>query len=157
MTLWDQTIAARWAVNIAMPFSILLVVFGTAAPNPFAFEGRSTGYDPERPGIVGITRQPLLWALLLWSGAHIWANGDLAHVILFGIFAGFSGLGMRIVETRRRRDMGEDVWAQMTRRTGLVPFPRSSQGAGHPLRNHRSCGWGLPFWHGLPCGICMRR
>ncbi|MBR9843824.1 MAG: NnrU family protein, partial [Rhodobacteraceae bacterium] len=94
VTLWDQSIAARWAVNLVMPLCVLLVVFGTAAANPFAFEGRATGFDPERPGIAGVTRQPLLWALLLWSGVHLWANGDLAHGILFGVFALFSGLGM---------------------------------------------------------------
>ncbi len=122
VTLWDQSLVSRWAVNLTMPFSVLLVVFGTAAPNPFAFEGRVRGFDPDKPGIAGITRQPLLWALLLWSVVHVWANGALAHVILFGIFALFSVVGMRLVERRRRREMGETSWAQLTAHTGLMPF-----------------------------------
>jgi uncharacterized membrane protein len=132
VVLWDQTSAARWAVNIVMPFAILLVVFGTAAPNPFAFEGRKTGFDPDRPGIAGVTRQPLLWALLLWSVAHIWANGELAHVLLFGVFAVFSAVGMRIVEKRRRRDMGEETWVRLTQKTGLVPFAAMLRGHWRP-------------------------
>jgi uncharacterized membrane protein len=135
--LWSQSEAARWAVNLALPLAILLGSYGVAAPNPFAFEGRAAGFDPDRPGIAGITRQPLLWALLLWSAAHLWANGDLAHVILFGTFALFSALGMWIVERRRQRMMGPQVWQAQTRRTGLVPFfalilgrwvPRSAPG-----------------------------
>lgn len=132
VTLWEQGVAARWAVNLVMPLCILLAVFGTAAANPFAFEGRMAGFDPERPGIVGITRQPLLWALLLWSGAHLWANGDLAHGILFGVFALFSGLGMKIVERRKRRDMGEDTWVYLSRHTGLWPFGALLRGKWRP-------------------------
>lgn len=134
VTLWEQTLVARWAVNLVMPVSVLLVVFGTAAPNPFAFEGRSTGFEADKPGIAGITRQPLLWALLFWSAAHIWANGELAHVLLFGIFTLFSILGMRLVERRRRRDLGETAWAQLTARTGLMPFAALLGGRWKPSR-----------------------
>ena len=59
--LWDQEPWHRWAANIVMPFAIALAIFGIAAPNPFAFEGRRTGFNPARPGIAGLTRQPLLW------------------------------------------------------------------------------------------------
>lgn len=122
VTLWDQTAAARWGVNIAMPLVTGLSVFGIAAPNPFAFEGRKTGFEPTDPGVAGVTRQPLLWALLLWSGAHLWANGTLAHVILFGSFAIFSAIGMAIVEGRLRKTMGAQDWAMLTAHTGMIPF-----------------------------------
>lgn len=130
--LWDQTGASRWAVNLVMPVVIALTAFGVAAPNPFAFEGRAAGFDPDRPGIAGLTRQPLLWALALWSGAHLWANGDLAHVILFGTFAGFSILGMKLVERRRARLMGPQEWARLTARTALVPFLALLSGTWRP-------------------------
>ena len=139
--LWDQAVVSRWAVNIVMPVVLALVVFGTAASNPFAFEGKATGFDPEKPGIAGVTRQPLLFALLLWSGVHIWANGDLAHVILFGVFAVFSVVGMRLVERRRRRDMGEDAWANLTQHTGLLPFVALVTGRWTPK--------GAPSWKRL--------
>lgn len=122
VALWDQVLWHRWTVNLAMPLAAMLATFGIAAPNPFAFEGRATGFDPARPGIAGLTRQPLLWALALWSGAHLLANGDLAHVILFGTFLAFSILGMPLVERRRSRAMGAGEWARLTAHTGLVPF-----------------------------------
>ena len=120
--LWDQQLWHRWLLNGVMPVAIALTAYGVAAPNPFAFEGRSTGFDPGRPGITGITRQPLLWALALWSGAHLLANGDVAHVILFGMFLLFSIVGMRIVETRKRAAMGAAEWARVTAHTSLLPF-----------------------------------
>lgn len=132
ISLWDQTVAARWGVNLTMPLVIFLATFGVGAPNPFAFEGRSSGFDPDHPGIVGLTRQPLLWALLLWSAVHLWANGDLAHVILFGVFALFSAMGMRLVENRRRQDMGPAEWSRQTVRTGLVPFVALMTGRWRP-------------------------
>ncbi len=108
--LWDQAPWQRWAVNLAMPVAALLAVFGIGAANPFAFEGRAAGFDPDRPGIAGLTRQPLLWALALWAGAHLLPNGDLAHVLLFAPMLGFSLVGMRIVERRRRAALGEADW-----------------------------------------------
>lgn len=119
--LWDHAIWHRWAVNLAMPVAVTLAVFGTAAPNPFAFEGRREGFDPDRPGIAGLTRQPLLWAMAIWAAAHLLANGDLAHALLFGPFAVFSVMGMRMVEARRRREIGAARWQALTARTSLVP------------------------------------
>jgi len=132
VALWEQEAWHRWMVNIAMPLVVALAVFGTAAPNPFAFEGRAEGFDPGQPGIAGLTRQPLLWALALWSGVHLLANGDLAHVILFGLFLVFSLAGMAIVERRRRAAMGAERWVQATRHTGLVPFAALVAGRWRP-------------------------
>lgn len=120
--LWDQEIWHRWLVNLAMPVAVALAAFGTAAPNPFAFEGRATGFDPARPGTAGLTRQPLLWALTLWSGAHLLANGDLAHVLLFALFLAFSLAGMHLVEARRRRTMPPAEWDRLTAQTALIPL-----------------------------------
>lgn len=120
--LWFQAPWQRWLVNIAMPVAVVLTVYGVAAPNPFAFEGRAGGFDPARPGIAGVTRQPLLWALGLWAGAHLVANGDLAHVLLFGVFVLLAIAGVPLVEGRRRRQMGAAQWQQLTAHTGLIPL-----------------------------------
>ncbi|MCU0828802.1 MAG: NnrU family protein [Tabrizicola sp.] len=88
--VWDHEVWHRWVVNLVMPGVAVLAAYGIAAPNPFAFEGRATGFDPARPGIAGVTRQPLLWALALWAGVHLLANGDLAHVLLFAPFLGLA-------------------------------------------------------------------
>ena len=131
--LWDQAGWHRWVVNIVMPMAIALGSFGIAAPNPFAFEGRQTGFDPDHPDIAGVTRQPLLWALALWSGAHLLPNGDLAHVILFAPFLLLALIGMKVMEARRRQTMGAAAWQHLTARTGLLPFAAMISGRWKPL------------------------
>ena len=126
-------------------------VDGTAAPNPFAFEGRATGFDPTRPGIAGLTRQPLLWGLALWSGAHLLANGDLAHALLFGSFALFSLAGMGLVERRRACAIGPRDWHRLTAHSGLLPFAALFTGRWRPRALPsvwRTALW-LLVWAGL--------
>ena len=130
--LWDQQLWHRWAVNLAMPVVGALAVFGVGAANPFAFEGRAEGYDPDRPGVAGVTRQPLLWALAIWAGVHLLPNGDLAHVLLFAPMLVFSLAGMGLVERRRRRAMGAAEWQRLTARTGLVPLAALLSGRWRP-------------------------
>lgn len=102
---------APWQNHVVLAVMLpvcLILALAIARPNPFSFGGaRNDGFDPARPGIVRLTRHPLLLALALWAGAHLLANGDLAHAILFGTFAGFAAMGMRLVDRRRRREMGE--------------------------------------------------
>jgi uncharacterized membrane protein len=151
--LWGQAGWQRWVVNLAMPGAVGLAVFGIAAPNPFAFEGRADGFDPDRPGIAGVTRQPLLWALALWSGAHLLANGDLAHVILFGMFLVFSLAGMAMVERRRLATMGAGAWQNMTRNTGVFPFAAMGSGRWRPAG--RPSTPRLILWLAVWAGIWM--
>lgn len=107
VALWDW---APWQNQVVLAVMLpvcLMVTLALFRPNPFSFGGaRNARFDPAQPGIVRLTRHPLLLALALWSGAHILPNGDLAHVILFGTFAGFALIGMRLVDRRRQREMG---------------------------------------------------
>lgn len=131
--LWDQHIWMRWAVNLAMPAAVLLATLATGAPNPLSFGGHRAGFDPARPGVAGITRHPLLWALLLWSGAHLLVNGDMAHALMFGSFAVFCPAGMVLLDARRQREMGAAEWHRQAAKAPLLPF-------GHgfaPLRGWR--------------------
>lgn len=85
----------------------LIVTFTLARPNPFSFGGSSRAdFDPACAGIVGLHRHPLLLAFFLWASAHLLPNGDLAHVILFGLFAGFSLIGMKLIDRRTSCRLG---------------------------------------------------
>lgn len=106
--LWDW---APWqnhvVLAVMLPVCVILSL-AIARPNPFSFGGaQNDRFDPASPGIVRLTRHPLLLALGIWSAAHILPNGDLSHVILFGTFAGFAMLGGRLVDRRRQREMGQ--------------------------------------------------
>ncbi len=121
--LWDFELWQLWVPNIVMPFVCVLIAFGIAAPNPFSIAGRaSEAFDPDRPGIAGITRHPLLWAITLWALAHMVPNGDLAHALLFGLFAVFGIAGMVALEGRKRKQWGWELWAERAAKTSAMPF-----------------------------------
>lgn len=62
-------------------------------------------------------------------------NGDLAHVLLFGIFAAFAVLGMRIVDRRKRCDMGVARWETLQQAVKSGPFvPRPTSFSQTALR-----------------------
>lgn len=67
--LWHAEIWQRWLVNLAMPVAIAVAVLA--------------------PGMGG-----LIIAFVIWSAAHLIANGDLAHLILFGVMLIFALAGM---------------------------------------------------------------
>lgn len=103
---------APWQNNLALGLMLpvcLIVTLSIGRPNPFSFGGARNGaFDPKRPGIVRLVRHPLLAALALWSFAHLVANGDLAHVLLFGTFFAFALFGSRLVDRRKQRALGRD-------------------------------------------------
>ena len=132
VALWYQQDWQRWVANGVMPFAILLGVFGIGTVNPLSFGGRKEGFDPDHPGISGLVRHPLLWAFLLWACVHLLANGDLAHVVLFGGFAVLATLGMVAIDARNRRLLGPAAWARLAARTSQVPLAALLSGRWRP-------------------------
>jgi uncharacterized membrane protein len=121
--LWPPAPWQSWAPNLAMPVVCLLLAFGMAVPNPLSFGGtRPERFNPDQPGIVGVARHPLLLALALWAGTHVLPNGDIAHLVLFGLFASFALAGMATVDRRKRRLMGEAERTRLAARTSLWPL-----------------------------------
>ena len=111
--LWDW---APWQAHVPLTVMLpvcLILALSLGRPNPFSFGGaRNERFDPARPGIVRLTRHPMLLALALWAAAHVVPNGDLAHVLLFGTFAVFAALGIRLVDRRRQRELGAE-WQRL--------------------------------------------
>ena len=128
---------APWQAHVPLVVMLpvcLILAISIARPNPFSFGGaRTNRFDPARPGIVGRMRHPLLVALALWSGAHVVPNGDLAHVILFGTFAAFAGLGGRLIDRRKRREMGAD-WDRLLKEVSAAPVVAGSASPATTLR-----------------------
>lgn len=107
VTVWEQAAWQRWAALPAMMAACLLLALAIGTPNPFSFGGRADrAFDPAHPGIVGLIRHPLLWALALWAAAHLLANGDLAHILLFGGFLVMALAGVRMLDRRSRERLG---------------------------------------------------
>lgn len=131
--LWDFAPWQLWVPPIAMAGACLLAAFGIGAVNPLSFAGRSgAAFDPDQPGIAGVARHPLLWAIVLWAASHAVPNGDLAHVLLFASLAGFSLAGMAVIDRRKRRQMGTAAWAVLAARTSFWPAAALVSGRWRP-------------------------
>lgn len=107
--LWDSGEWGRWTVNLAMPVAILTGALSRGLP-----------------GIVA--------GFAIWAGAHLVANGDLAHAILFGGMLGFaisgalrSGLPNAVRITLPRIAMAAALWLALLALhplvVGVSPLP----------------------------------
>lgn len=125
--LWDLELW-HYHVPLALMFpAAMLFVGGAVTPNPLSISFSRRPWQPARPGLVGITRHPILWSFALWSFAHVVPNGDLVSLIMFGGFGLFAIAGMALVDRRKRRGLG-DQWRDMAGRTSIVPFVALLQG-----------------------------
>lgn len=113
--LWPHLPWMNLVTLAAMAVAVAIFALALGRPNPLSFGGLNNArFDPDHPGLIGWMRHPLLVVLGLWSAAHLLPNGDLAHVLMFGLFLAFSVLGARIIDRRRRRLLGLDEWARLS-------------------------------------------
>ncbi len=112
--------AARTTAHV-MPLATIVFMAGFLRSNPLSI-GPSHGFDKTRQGFVGIVRHPALWGFALWAGAHLFANGSLAEVLFFGGLLVLSLAGMLIVDRRKKRILGTEVWKDLSKGTSNIPF-----------------------------------
>ena len=112
--LWQPRPWMKHAALGLMALATLIFALALGRPNPLSFGGLGdTRFEPSRPGLIGWMRHPLLAVLAIWSLAHILPNGDLAHVLMFGLFLVFATVGTRIIDRRRQRQMGVEEWRRL--------------------------------------------
>ena len=117
LPLWEPAAWQAYVALAAVAAACALLTLAIGRPNPFSFGGGDpTRFDPERPGVIGLTRHPILLAAAVWAGAHLLANGDLAHVLLFGAFLIMALGGMMILDRRNRCRLGPAWQALAARR-----------------------------------------
>lgn len=120
--LWVWSPERIWIANGIMAVAIFFALGGIGIANPFSLGGlKSKSFDPARPGILAVTRHPLLWAIALWSIAHVIANGDLAHVLLFGGAFAMAIVAAPVFEARSRRSLGVN-FRELSQDLDVFPF-----------------------------------
>ncbi|MWD27540.1 NnrU family protein [Aquicoccus sp. SCR17] len=161
LELWPQLPWMRWLPNLAMPLAAILVTCGAGLPNPFTLGGGRTRFDPAAPGFAAVSRHPLFLALALWAGTHLVVNGDLAHVILFGSFAGMALAAIPAFDARARRSLGAEAPAffDATAIFSLAPLARRDWRRANLRGVGLRAGLGLGLWfaalhlHALVIGV----
>ena len=115
-------------IVLLLPACVLLVA-GTARPNPLSVSFRAGLPAARNSGIAGVLRHPILWAFFLWAASHLVANGDVVSVILFGGLALFSLAGMKRLEVRARARLPEADYAVAVAATSGSPGQRLRRAA----------------------------
>jgi uncharacterized membrane protein len=122
IVLWPRQ---RWTALVPvvlMPLAAVLLVAGYTTPNPTAVGmERSVRADDPAPGILRVTRHPVMWAIALWAISHLIANGDLRSLLFFGAFAGLSLGGTVLIDRKKRLALGSD-WSRLAELTSNLPF-----------------------------------
>lgn len=116
--LWET---AAWQVHVALvtsPLGFFFVLVGLTSPNPFSVTMRRDG--DAAGAIVRLTRHPVLIGFFLWSAGHVFSNGDVRSLVLFGGFAAFSLGGIAMAERRSRARLGP-MWTRLSAGTSVVP------------------------------------
>lgn len=122
LPLWTAPEWCYWLPAIFMTLACLLLVSGVSQDNPtLVMHHLKTGARPA-PGILAITRHPVMWAFALWALAHIPANGAAAELILFGSIAILALVGTLVIDAKKRRAWGEAEWARFAGQTSNLPF-----------------------------------
>jgi uncharacterized membrane protein len=139
IALWPQEPWTRLVPLVVMPFAAILLVAGLFTANAtVASDGKlPEGPDPA-PGILKVTRHPVMWAFVLWAAAHMVPNGNAAALIFFGSLLGLSVAGMRLLDAKHARRLGAD-WARFAAVTSAVPFAAAIAGRNRP--SLRDIGW----------------
>jgi len=107
---------------ILMPFAAILIIAGYTTPNPTAVGmERAAGADDPAPGILRVTRHPILWGIGLWAVAHIPPNGDAASLLFFGSLAALALGGTLLIDAKKRLALGGN-WQRLAEVTSNLPF-----------------------------------
>lgn len=112
--IWTLGAWARWVPLVVMPFVAIAQIAGY-------IPGSGPVRDGAPHGIFRITRHPVNISSSVWALAHLFPNGDVASVCLFGSVGLLGVLGSLHID-RRRAARGDPAWPAYAAQTSLVPF-----------------------------------
>jgi len=144
-TLYDLGHVRDLGIPI-VALAFLIGIQGLLIRNPTAVQQEAAvAKEGTIRGVLRITRHPFLWGMVLWSGFHLLANGDLAAVIFFGTFFATALFGTFSIDAKLRRRLGP-AWEAFAAKTSNVPFGAVLAGR-NTLNILESLGW--RFWVAL--------
>ena len=124
---------------IVMPFVFVLLACGYwRNPTIVGAEKLLKSEDPAR-GMIRITRHPIMWAIMLWAGAHLLASGEMRSLIFFGTFLLLAAAGTLAMDSRKRSNPD---WPRFVAVTSHLPFVAIAQGRNRIV--WREIGWLRP-------------
>jgi uncharacterized membrane protein len=108
---------------VVMPLALLLFVGGYTQRNPTAvMQGKPMPAGRPAPGVLAITRHPLMWAIGLWALVHLVISDNVASFIFFAAFAILALHGTRVLDTKKQRTWPPEDWQRFAAATSNIPF-----------------------------------
>ena len=135
--LWELPRGTRMIPVLVMPFVCLLFVGSVTVRNPTMVMG-AVAADPA-PGLIKVTRHPMLWAFGLWALAHLIVNGEAAALLLFGGIAVLALAGTLAIDAKVRTRDGQG-FARLAAVTSNLPL--AAIVAGRTRLRFADIGWG---------------
>jgi uncharacterized membrane protein len=134
---------AQHLVPVAvLPFAFVLLACGLFGRNPTAVGQAGALKHPEAArGILRITRHPVMWAIMLWAGAHLLALGSLRATVFFGGLLLLAAAGTTLQDARKAKALGGD-WKRFAASTSNIPFAAIARGRNKLV--WREIGWWKP-------------
>jgi uncharacterized membrane protein len=132
LAVWPRAAWTRYVPLAVMPLSAVLLVagLGTAGATVLS-DGRLPEGAELAPGILKVTRHPVMWAMALWAASHVPANGDVAALLFFGAILALALWGPVLLDAKHARTQGEG-WARLAAVTSAVPFAATLAGRNRP-------------------------
>lgn len=128
--LWIAPAPLYWLPVLMMPLAFILLVGSLSQRNPTAVGG-DPARQPAKPGMIAITRHPMLWGFALWAGSHLVVSGDRASAIFFGSFLLLAVGGTLAIDDKlRRRD--PTGWQSLKQRSSNLPLGAVLSGRARP-------------------------
>jgi uncharacterized membrane protein len=122
ITVWTPPPWTAYVPISVMPLATLFLVAGYSTPNPAAVGmERSARADDPAPGIMRVTRHPVMWAVGLWAVSHLAAIGDLCSIWFFCVMAGLAFGGTVLIDHKKQLALGSH-WQRLASVTSNVPF-----------------------------------
>lgn len=125
--VWMPNAVLHVVPAAVMPFALLLLVTGFAAIRNLPNLEQGSDQQVTVTGVIRVMRHPILWAVMLWSCAHMLAKGDVASLIFFGAFLSLSVVGLFTLDAKTRRRLG-NRWEAYRAITSQLPFLAILQG-----------------------------
>lgn len=120
--LWQVPSVFYFVPVVTVPLALVLGVGAFVARSPTALGGEAllARPDPAR-GMLRVTRHPFLWAVVLWSAAHLLVNTDASSLLLFSSL-GLTALWGTFDIDRKRRRSNPVEYARFEAVTSNLPF-----------------------------------
>lgn len=119
--LWDGTGNAIWGVATALMLLSTVLLTGSFFGNPALPDPRAAALAEKAPhGVFHVTRHPMMWAIALWSAAHVLVS-PTPRVIVLALAMGVLALVGSHMQDRKKEALMGAAWQGWEAKTSFWP------------------------------------